>query len=99
MTWLKTLLAPLCLSLAIGGISLAPSTVHAQEYDQGINWFDDNEGYGENEGLFDVGLGEEEYEYESDDYGYYNSDYNWTTDDSEYDGWYGESDGLFDWDW
>lgn len=31
----------------------------------------------------------------SDDYGEYDSDYSWNTNDGWFDGWFGDSDGLF----
>ena len=93
-------------------IGLWAPTAVAETYDEegGINWFgdadsesagafDDGDGIGFDSELvgddYDYGLGEED-SFTSDDYGTYDSDFDWDTEDEWFDGWYGDSDGIYE---
>jgi len=86
------LAAPLALGLA--GITYGqyveeePSDVE-YEIDEGYHeeeWYDPSDWVDADYGI----------EYESDDYGYYDTNYDWDTDDEWFDGWYGDSDTVFE---
>lgn len=63
--------------------------------DSGDGFFADDEftGYESDDFGFDEGITDDNFE--TDDYGAYDSDYDWNSDDEWFDGWYGDSDGLF----
>ena len=64
--------------------------------DAGVTGGDDNAftGYESDDFGFDEGIHDDD-SFENDDYGAYDSDYDWDTDDTWFDGWYGESDDAF----
>ena len=78
--------------------------------DMGMSWHDDYDDVGmdswdtevgdddyagyENDGFgLDGGISDDDFE--SDDFGSYDGDFDWSTDDDEFDSWYGHSDEIF----
>ena len=104
---MRWMVFPLSLMLTLGMVRYA--SAEPEEGGGEINWFsdygdegvgnwdagDDNAftGYESDDFGFDEGISDDSFE--NDDYGAYDSDYDWNSDDEWFDGWYGDSDGLF----